>query len=118
MTFIAFDADVSGDGSIDFASSGILFASIDITTAGPLPRPVDSFDHILRAGWISFGDTFDIGLGTFDYWRTPIFADFFHTLWTPDPSGDLTGGTFTIVASRVRYHFSDGVAAHIHGLAQ
>jgi len=117
VTFVAFDSDVSGDGIITYALSNMLYCSIDITTPGPLPRPVDNSDHVIRAGWISLGDSFDIGLGTFDYWRLPIYADFYHTLWTPIPSGDLGGTTFGLLSSRVRYHFADGVAAHIHGFA-
>jgi hypothetical protein len=117
MVSVPFDSDVSGDGTADWATIGVLFVSVDLTTLGPLPRPVDNTDHVIRAGWFSLGDSFDVGLGTFDYWREPIYADFEHTLWTPNSTGDGGGALFTTVASRIRWHFADGVSAHIHVLA-
>lgn len=117
MAFVAFDADVSGSGSSSWSTAGILFVSADLTTLGGNPRPIDDADHVIRAGWFALGDEFNVGLGTFEYWDSPIYVDFEHFRWLPQPSGDQGGTFFTVLSSRVRWHFAPGVAAHLHVLA-
>jgi hypothetical protein len=117
MAFVAFDSDVSGSGSATWSAAGILFVSCDLTVLGENPRPVDDADHVVRAGWFTLGDSFDIGLGTFDYWDAPIYVDLVHTRWLPQPSGDQGGTFFTVLASRIRWHFAPGVTAHLHVFA-
>lgn len=117
MPFTAFDDDVSGSGSASWATAGILYVSVDITTLGPIPRVIDDDDHFLRAGWFALGDQFDIGLGTFEYWDAPVHVDFEHYRWVPNPTGDVNGLLFTQLASRIRWYFAPGVAAHLHVFA-
>lgn len=111
-----YDADVSGSGSAAFvAGATVIFVSVDITTIPPLARSIDDTDKFLRAGWFSLGDSFNIGLGTFDYWRPVVYFDFEHMLWTPVPGGDLSLNTFSLPsASRVRWFVSPGGVAHLH----
>jgi hypothetical protein len=111
---VEFDGDVSGSGSASWTTSNILFVSADLTTLGLDPRPADDSDHVLRAGWWTLGDEFDIGLGTFEYWRPVVHVNFTHQLWTPDPSGIQFGNPLTLVASRIRWHFAPSVLAHLH----
>jgi hypothetical protein len=117
MPFTAFDDDVSGSGSASFSGAGLFYVSVDVTTLGPIPRPVDDADHFIRAGWFSLGDEFDIGLGTFEYWGPVVYVDFEHFRWTPTPDYD-TNGVFALqFATRIRWHFAPGVEAHIHAFA-
>lgn len=117
MAFIAYDADVSGSGSASWATAGILFVSADLTVLGGNPRPIDDSDHVGHAGWFCLGDSFDVGLGTFDYWDSPIYVAFQHFRWVPQPSGDQGGTFFTVLSSRIRWHFAPGVSAHLHVFA-
>lgn len=114
MPSTRFDSAVSGSGSASWSSAAVLFVSCDITTVGLGPRIVDDADHIIRAGWFSLGDSFDIGLGTFDYWRLPIWVDFVHFLWTPIPSDLVGGAALALTTTRIRWHFESGVIAHLH----
>lgn len=114
MPTTVYDADVSGSGSATIATTQVLFVSVDLTTLGMNPRPVDDDDHVIRAGWFALCDSFDIGLGTFMYCRAPIWVDFVHTLWTPDPSSIYNGATLILNATSIRWHFAVGVAAHLH----
>lgn len=117
MPFIAFDDDVSGSGSANWASTGVFYVSVDITTLGALPRQIDDIDHFVRAGWFALGEQFDIGLGTFEYWAEPVHVDFEHFRWSPTPDLDASAGFMTKLASRIRWHFNAGVSAHIHVFA-
>jgi hypothetical protein len=111
---IAFDSDVSGDGSASWSAAGVLYVSCDLLALGFLPRVVDNSDHVIRAGWFSLGDNFDIGLGAHDYWRAPIYINFETQLWTPEVTGDGGGSAFVVTATRIRWHFATGVDAHLH----
>jgi len=117
MPFTAYDADVSGDGFASFPGTAVIFVSMDITSAGLGVRPADVNDHLLRAGWFALCGTFNIGLGTFNYCDKPIYADFEHTRWVPNPTSDASGTLFTYIADGIRWYFSDGVTAHLHVFA-
>lgn len=114
MPSIAFDDDVTESGTASWTAAGVIYVSVDITNLGPLPRSIDDPDHFIRAGWFSFGDEFDIGLGTFEYWGEPIYVDFEHFRWTPTPDYDANGVFNLKFASRIRWHFNGGVEAHLH----
>lgn len=113
---VYYDADVSGQGSADLVGgSSVLYFSVELTALGPLVTVpnADETGHVLRAGWVSLGDHFDLGGGDVDWWREPIWIDFTRTLWTPLPTND-SGGPLTIVATRVRWSFSVDTTAHLH----
>lgn len=118
MAFSAYHDTVSGTAEVSLAAtSQILFVAIRLAVVGDGVRYVEAgrTDHLLRAGWVSLGDHFDIGDGTDrNYWRAPIWADFEHTLWTCNATHVGTGlDPTTVVASRVRYSFSPGTTAEV-----
>jgi hypothetical protein len=71
-------------------------------------------DHLLRAGWLSLGDTFSLpGDTPREYWRYPIYLDFETLFWTPVPT-DSAAGPFRCIASLVRVHMAPGVAGQLY----
>jgi hypothetical protein len=114
---VLFDGDISDAGAADLVGgSNIFFVTVHLTALGPLvsiPWSSDT-DHILRAGFFSLGDHFDIGdSDVHDWWRAPIWIDFSDTLWTPLPTTD-SSGPLTVVATRVRWSLSVGTTGHLH----
>jgi hypothetical protein len=112
-----YDAAIAGDGIGSLAGSEYLYAVCRITAVpfGTRELEVGSSDHILRAGWISFGDSLGvIGGVTLDYWREVWWLDFITTLHTPRPSGVFGGAPLSEVASRVRWHIPPGGAAWLY----
>lgn len=122
MAFVAYHDTVSGTAEISFAAtSQVLFVAVRLSVVGDTVRYTELgvTDHLLRAGWVSLGDHFDIGDGVDrNYWRAPIWVDFEHILWTCNPTHVGTGlDPTTMVASRLRYSFSAGTTAEILVLA-
>jgi hypothetical protein len=112
-----FDSDVSGSGSASLGGNAVIFVSADILTVSPLARPLVDTDEWIRAGWWALGDTFDIGLGTFDYWSDKHFFDFDHNVWSPQPSQDPGNSlNFTATATRIRWQIAPGGLSHLHVL--
>lgn len=115
MPGAVYDADISGDGDDDLAGSAVIYAICHMGTIGGGVRELEtgSPDHILRAGWISFGDVLSaIGATPRSYWRSVWWLDFVDSMYTPDPS--TAGGPTTLVATRVRWHLPPGGAAHLY----
>lgn len=114
---VYYDADISDSGAADLVGgSSVLYAAIHLTALGPLVTVpwAGETDHILRAGFVTLGDHFDIGDGdSHDWWRAPIWLDFVDTLWTPLPSGD-SGGGLVVQATRVRWSLSPSTTGHLH----
>jgi hypothetical protein len=118
MTFVAYHDTVGGSAEIDLGSTvQVLFMGMRLVTVGSGVRYLELgvTDHVLRAGWVSLGDHFDIGDGTDrNYWRAPIWADFEHTLWTPVETNVGTSlDPITVLASRLRYSFIADTTAEI-----
>jgi hypothetical protein len=111
-----FDADIAGDGDAALASNQVIYFVAHLAVLDPLVRHLEpsASDHVLRAGWISFGDTLSvIGGSPFLYWRAPIWLDFERELWTPDPS--TTGGSAAeLFATRVRWHLQGVTSGHLY----
>lgn len=111
------DQSVSGDQVWNLSGGNqVLFLACDL---GPLPDYVShpdstASDHVLRAGWLSLGDTLVLpGSTAFEYWRVPIQVNFVHFFWTPIPTG--VGATAaTCIASLVRVHMAPGVSARLY----
>lgn len=71
-------------------------------------------DHVLRAGWLSLGDSLVLPSSSAeDYWRLPIFLDFERLFWTPTPTGG-PGVPFTVIASLIRVHMAVGVSGRLY----
>lgn len=115
MPFIPFEGSISGQGSNVFGTEAqVLFVAVDLSVLGEtirLTEPLYS-DHMLRAGWFSLGDNFDIGDGiTQDYWRAPIWCDFPQTLWTANATHVGSGlDPLTVISSRIRWSLSPGTS--------
>lgn len=108
---ILYNASISSHGSASLsAGDQILFAAVHFSTLPTGRRMLNLYDdHALRMGYISFGDTINIGGGPVAFYRTPIWLDFTDVLWTPDPSGN-GGVNLGLYASLVRWDLGDGVA--------
>jgi hypothetical protein len=114
---VLFDATISGTASAALpAPFRVIYVAADVLVAGPGVGQMgqDVADHISRAGWFSLGDNFDIGTGAFERWRDPVWFNFTHTLWTPDPSTDAGGNPLSIIAPWLRYWLSPGTSVHLH----
>jgi hypothetical protein len=110
-----YDADVSGSGSASWSSPSVIFVSADIITPSPLATQLLDSDEWLRQGWFALGDSFNIGLGTFDYWSSKIYIDFDHQLWTPDPSANFSANeSFELTRTRIRWQIASGGLVHLH----
>lgn len=111
-----FDDDITGTDLADFGSSQVIqFALVHLDTLGVGVRPleIEADDHILRAGWITFGHKeFLVGGGERFYWDAPFFLDFVNSRWHPSPAtvGGSGGG---IYAWGVRWHLSSGTTGHL-----
>lgn len=114
---VYFDADIAGDGRADLVGGNlILYALVHGTARGAGVRELEvgSPDHVLRAGWVSFGDHLSvIGGVDRDYWRAVWWLDFDDAMYTPDPSSS-GGAPFALFATRVRWHLPVGSAAHLY----
>ncbi len=117
MPSIYYDSDVSGSGSATLSGSQIIFVSADIVTPSPAGTRLVDADEWLRQGWWVLGDSFDIGLGTFEYWHEKHFLNFDHNVYSPDPSTDNGTTSFlTLVATRIRWQIAPFGLAHLHVL--
>lgn len=115
-----FDADISGDGSSALLSNQVVYMVVHMITPSAGVRELESGspDHVLRAGWVAFGDTLNvIGGVSRAYWRPPIFLDFNDLLWTPIPSAQ-PGTAFEMQATLLRWHIpvSGLYHAYVFGL--
>jgi hypothetical protein len=109
-----FDGSVSDSGTADLVGGeDVQFVSVDVTTLGGRVSAIepDNPDHLLRMGWFSLGDHFDVGFGDIDHWREIVWINFTGTLWTPAPSGIVGGSPLSVLARRVRWWFSPGTVA-------
>lgn len=118
---VVFDGSVSGSSSASLGSFvRVIFWSFDMTAQGDDVRstPPFSVDHFLRIGFIALGDNFDGGLGTaFDHWQPPVWLNFEHSMWVPEPGFDAGGNAFSQPASLVRWSLSPGTAGWLHVFA-
>lgn len=111
------DQAVSGDQIWNLTGGNqVLFLACALD---PLPSSVShpdagAPDHVLRAGWLSLGDSLVLpGSSAEDYWRLPIFLDFERLFWTPIPS--TVGGTPEVaIASLIRVHMAVGVSGRLY----
>jgi len=110
-----YDATVSGEGqaSLSGGQDVYLVASTVLALGNDVRHPEpENTDRLLRFGWFSLGDEFDIGDGTIFYWRPPVWIDWTQQIWTP--VGSTLGGTPITVLSRfVRWHINDGGSLHL-----
>jgi len=112
-----YSASIAGDGAASMGGSAVWYAVCHMTAvaAGARELEVGSSDHLLRAGWVAFGDTLSvIGATARDYWRAVWWLDFVDSLYTPVPSTGEAGGPLGLVASRIRWHIPVGGAADIY----
>jgi hypothetical protein len=114
---VYFDADISGAGVDDLVGgTQLYYAVLHFSAVGGQVRELEAAapDHILRAGWVSFGDRLSvIGATARDYWRAVWWLDFVDSFWTPVPTG-VGGGTAVLIASRVRWYLAPGCEAHLY----
>jgi hypothetical protein len=115
---VTFDGDISGDGTADISggSNRVIFWSVDVLTQGPDVRglPFFSPSHLMRVGFITLGDHFDLGGGDTEYWQPPVWLNFTHNLWIPSPSSDAAGNALSQFATLVRWALGDSTTAHLH----
>lgn len=82
---------------------------------GQVTHPDATFDHVMRAGWVSLGlQSSIIGAVSSGYWRPPIWLNFQGTWWTPDPQSSEAGVLNFDQADQVRWCLSAGTLAHIY----
>lgn len=106
---------ISGDGVDSLSGSEVYFAIVHIGTMPHGIRELESAnpDHILRAGWVSFGASLaSIGGINRDYWREVWFLDFVDSMFTPSPS-TFTGPT-SLTSDRIRWHIGPGGSANLY----
>jgi hypothetical protein len=107
---------ISGDGTDTLVGNQIVYMAWRISTVDPMVRGVDPLnpDHVLRLGWISFGDSLDpFGFGAEDYWQPPIWLDFLLGLWVPSPS-HFGGGVLDRFGTIIRWHLTGTSAGELH----
>lgn len=120
MPFTAIDIDISGQGTYDVGSAAnMLFWECYLDTLGPLVRvpELTDPDHILRAGFITWGDNNSV-IGGVDriYWKPPHWLSFQAEIYTTGID-DLGGTPSTFVAHYFRWSLSPGTSGHIYGYA-
>lgn len=106
---------IAGDGTDLLTGTQVVYMVWRLSTIDPMVREADPSnpDHVLRAGWLSFGDSLDpFSLGAQDYWQAPIFLNFTLGLWVPDPS-HFGGGVMDHFASRIRWHLNGSTAGNL-----
>ena len=113
---ILFESDVSGSGSASFSPTRVNYMLFHTTLVGPIPKPLAmaDFDHCLRIGWLTLGVNVDIPeIGPIEYWRPPIWINFFDTEWSAIPQTDVSANDFGTWADTVRWGLSNGVEGHL-----
>lgn len=110
------DALVSGVGSYNFGPQRInyfLWHTFDEGVESKAASARDS-DYLLRLGWISFGTTVELpDLGTIEYWRAPIWLNFYNTIWSPEPQTDSSAQDFAIWCTHVRWSLTTDVEGRL-----
>lgn|GEM_PF-4084207 len=117
MPSVLFDDTVSDEGSANWSgSTQVLYVACDMLALPnrAAPNPYGVTDQLTRLGWFALGDEFDIGDGTFEFWRDYHFFNFTRNLWTPEPTGIVDGSPLYSVASRIRWFIFPGGIAHLH----
>jgi hypothetical protein len=120
MAFVAVDTDISGQGTVDVGSSAnMIFWECHLDAIGALVRipELTDIDHVLRAGFITWGDH-NTGIGGVDriYWRQPYWLSFVDELYTAN--GDTNNGLFTTFSAHYfRWSLSPGTSGHLYGYA-
>lgn len=115
MPFNLYDADISDTGSATLSGSRVLYVAWDITNFGALGHDATGIDDeaILAVGGFALGDNFAIGSGAAqDRWHPFIWFNTQYGLWVPSPAADAAGFCYD-VATRIRWAFGAGGAAHI-----
>ena len=120
MPFTAIDIDFSGQGTYDIGSAvNMLFWECHLDTLGPftkVPEPND-IDHVIRAGFITWGDENPvIGGVNRVYWKAPFWLDWIDQIYTTGID-DLGGTPATFVARWFRWSLLPGTSGHIYGYA-
>jgi hypothetical protein len=112
-----YDAGISGDGSDSLTGSQLWYAICRLDPVGGGVRELEtgSPDHVLRAGWVAFGDPISaIGGVSRVYWRAVWWLDFVESMFTPEPSTDVFNNPLTMACSKVRWHIPVGGSAHLY----
>lgn len=111
-----FAGTIAGDSGATLAGSEIFYAVCHFTSVGAPVRELEvgSPDHILRAGWVSFGDSLSvIGGSPISYWLPVWWLDFVSSFWTPN--GSVVGTTpVGQNATLVRWHLQPGGSAELY----
>ena len=114
MTVFANQA-IADVGEVNFGGGQqIQFALVHVTDVGFEARPIEagSPDHMLRIGWLSFGNDTDlIDATSRTYWTQPKWIDFVNWQWHPEPTRDPGTTDLTVWASRIRWQLYSGVQA-------
>lgn len=103
---IFFDDTISNVGSFDFGPQRVNYFLYHTFSLGPQAKEASArdSDYLLRIGWITFGTTVEVpDLGTLQFWREPIWLNFYNTIWTPVPQTDSSALDFAIWCTHVRW---------------
>ncbi len=118
MPSVLFDGVISGEGSNDWPGAGtqVLYVAFDCTTLPDraAPNQYGVADQWGRIGWWSFGDSIDIGDGTFEFWSDLHWWNFERNLYIPSPTTSTTGLVFADLATRIRWFVFPGGEGHLH----
>jgi hypothetical protein len=113
---VFFDDTVSGVGSFNMGAQRInyfLFHTYELGVEAKEASIRDS-DYLLRMGWITFGTTVELpDLGTIEYWRAPIWLNYYNTIWTPVAQTDIDAHDFAIWCTHVRWSLSTDLVGRL-----
>jgi len=112
---VLYDADIAGDGVDLMAGSSVIYMVWYLNVLDPEVRQVHPSvpEYILRAGFISFGDSLAVIGGSNFYWQPPIWLDWIRGMWTPTPN-TVGGGPTEQYGPRIRWHLNGTTAGHVY----
>lgn len=111
-----FDDTISGAGSFGFGAQRINYFLYHTFELGPEAKAasVRDIDYLLRVGWITFGTTVEVpDLGTLEFWREPIWLNYYNTIWSPVPQTDIAAQDFAVWCTHVRWSITSGTVGRL-----
>lgn len=107
---MAYTATLSGAGEVNLTGLADVpeYVIVHVITAGPQVRtPFDgSTDLVTHVGWLAWGAPVDLGFGTINYYRDPIWVNGRRWIW-----GLTVGQHLSVVM--MRYYFSPGTQVYM-----
>lgn len=113
---LLFDDTISDTGSYDFGATRVNYWFFHTFELGSQAKAASArdIDYLLRMGWVTLGTQLEVpDLGTLEFWREPVWLNFYNTIWTSVPQTDVSANDFGTWATHVRWSLTTGMVGRL-----